>query len=83
MPISRQEFEEGRFDLSVPILQYMNVRSEEAFTSEEILEALFEIYGRRVTPAEVVIVLEDLVADGLVEMKQLAGMMLYAVIKGS
>ncbi len=79
MPISRQEFDDGRLDLSVPILQYLGARSEEAFTADEILFAIFEIYERRVTPAEVVVTLEDLVARGMLESKRLFGMTLYTI----
>ena len=79
MPISRQEFGDERLDLSVPILQYWGARSEEAFTAQEILDALSDIYERRATPAEVAVVLLDLVDASLLEMKQYAGMVLYAI----
>ena len=81
MPISRQEYDDGRLDLGVPIVQYMSARSEEAFTADEVLYALLEIYERRATPAEVVVSLEDLIAIGVLESKQRAGMVLYVIVK--
>jgi hypothetical protein len=84
VPISRQEFDDGRLDLSVPILQYLGARSDEAFTADEILYALLEIYERRATPAEVVVSLDDQVAKGVLESKQMIGMTLYTIsIKAS
>jgi len=60
MPISRQEFDDGRLDLSVPILQFLSLRNGEAFTADQVLDELLNYYGRRVTETEVVVVLEDL-----------------------
>ena len=54
MPISRQEFDDGRTNLNVPILQYLGVRRDEAFTADEILAALLDVYGRRAMIAEVI-----------------------------
>ncbi|MYC37069.1 MAG: hypothetical protein F4X66_09180 [Chloroflexi bacterium] len=73
MPISRQEFDDGRLDLSVPILQFLSLRNGEAFTADEVLDELLNYYGRRVTEAEVVVVLEDLVKADKLESKQIAG----------
>ena len=79
MPISRQEFDDGRLDFGVPLLQYLRARNDEAFTADEILYALLEIYERRVTPAEVVLMLEDLTDAGLVESKAVAGARVYTI----
>ena len=65
--------------MGVPILQYLGARSEEVFTADEILDALLYIYERRATPAEVVVVLGDLVDAKLLETKQFAGVVLYAI----
>ena len=81
MPISRQEFDEGRLDLSVPILQFLGLRNGEAFTADEILDELLNYYGRRVTETEVVVVLEDLVKADKLESKQFAGAEWY-IYKG-
>ena len=77
MPISRQEFDEGRLDLSVPILQFLSLRNGEAFTADEVLDELLNYYGRRVTETEVVVALEDLVKTDNLESKQFAGAVWY------
>ena len=77
MPISRQEFDEGRLDLSVPILQFLSLRNGEAFTADEVLDELLNYYGRRVTQTEVVVALEDLVKADRLESKQFAGAIWY------
>lgn len=81
MPISRQEFDDGRLDLSVPILQFLSLRNGEAFTADEVLDELLNYYGRRVTETEVVVVLEDLVKADKLESKQIAGAEWY-IYKG-
>lgn len=85
MPISRQEFDDGRLDLSVPILQFLSLRNGEAFTADEVLDELLNYYGRRhgrrVTETEVVVVLEDLVKADKLESKQFAGAVWY-ICKG-
>ena len=60
-------------------MQYLRARNDEAFTADEILYALLEIYERRVTPAEVVLMLEDLTDAGLVESKVVAGARVYTI----
>ena len=69
MPISRQEFDEGRLDLSVPIFQFLSLRNGEAFTADELIN----YYGRRVTQTEVVVALDDFVKSDRLESKQFAG----------
>ena len=81
MPISRQEFDDGRLDLGIPVVQYLSIRTEEAFTADEVLYALLEIYERRATIGEVVITLEDLVAAEVMEAKVIAGMSLYTIAR--
>ncbi len=76
MPVSRREFDDGHLSLSIPILQYLGVRSEEAFTADEVFEALIEIYGRRATPGDVIVTLEDLAGSGQVESKRVDGVWL-------
>ena len=79
MPISRQEFDDGRLNFGIPILQYLRARNDEAFTADEILYALLEVYERRATPAEVVVTLEDLVNSSLVESRVVAGVRVYTI----
>ena len=83
MPISRQEFDDGRLNFSVPVLQYLRARNDEAFNADEILYALLQVYERRVTPAEVVVTLEDLLDDGLIESKVVAGVRVYTIVIGN
>lgn len=78
MPISRQEFDAGRYDLSVPITDYLLVRREDAFRADEILEAMIQ-FGRAVTLAEVVQALESLVDRGEVQSKEIAGSRWYTI----
>ena len=80
MPISRGEFEEGRTDLSVPVLQYLNVRRDEAFTVEEIHSALSDVYERRATVAEVSSMLRVLVNGSRIETKEVSGTQMYTII---
>ncbi len=79
MPISRQEYDDERLNFGVPILQYLKARNDEAFTADEILYALLEVYERRVTPAEVVLTLEDLVDANLIESKFMVGIRVYTI----
>ena len=77
MPISREEFDARRLDLGVPILQFLALRSGEAFPADEVLDELINYYGRRATQAEVVVVLDDLVQAGRLESEQFAGVVWY------
>ena len=65
----------------VPIMEYLEVRNEEAFTYDEVLDALIEVYGRQATPAEVVLALEDLVSAGRLESKQISGVWRYTLAR--
>lgn len=65
------------------MLQYLRARNDEAFTADEILYALLQVYERRATPAEVVVTLEDLLDDGLIESKVVAGVRVYTIVIGS
>ena len=80
MPISRGEFEDGRTDLGVPILQYLSARSNEAFTPGEILYALTTVYERRATITEVSSILRTLVNSGNIETKEVSGTQMYTII---
>ena len=80
MPISREEFEDGRTNLSVPILQYLNTRRYEAFTADEVLYALATVYERRATVLEVSGILRTLVNSGNIETKEVSGSRMYTII---
>ena len=81
MPISRQEFDDGRTNLNVPILQYLGVRRDEAFTADEILAALLDVYGRRAMIAEVINFLRNLADAGRIETREIAGTLINIIIK--
>jgi hypothetical protein len=78
VPISRQEFEDGRIDLAVPVVDYLRVRREDAFTAQEILDEMI-IFGRRCTLAEIIQSLERLVTQEIVLRKVLAGIPRYII----
>ena len=80
MPISREEFEDGRVNLNVPILQYLNARRDEAFTADEVLSALTAVYERRATITEVSGILRTLVNSGDIETKEVSGSRMYTII---
>ena len=79
MPISRQEFDDGRTNMEIPIMQYLGVRRDEAFTADEILTALLDVYGRRTTIAEVINSLRNLVDAGQIESREIAGAPMYII----
>lgn len=80
MPISRQECDEGRPNIDIPLMQYLDVRQDEAFSAEEILMALIDVYGRRTTIAEVAQSLRKLVNAGRLESKEMAGHQMYTIM---
>ncbi len=80
MPISREEFEAGKLDLTVPIRQLLEANPEFAFSAEEIVVRLSEIADRNATVLEVAQQLDDLVQGGVVDSKELGGQMRYIII---
>ena len=79
MPISRREFDEGRFDLTVPILEYLNVRRDDAFAAEEILTQLTGIFDRQATITEVNQALDGMVQRGMVESREIGMSRWYTI----
>ena len=79
MPISRQEFEDGRINLGIPVTEYLSVWRENAFTAQEDLDSMIQ-FGRRCTLAEVVQALERLVAQEIVQRKEFAGVPRYIIM---
>ncbi len=78
MPVSREEYDRGRIDLTVPLADYLSLRRDDAFTAAELLEQLIQ-YGRAATITEVVQALGVLVAQGRVDTKELAGIPRYII----
>ena len=78
MPVSREEYDRGHIDLTVPIADYLDLRREDAFTAAELLEQIIQ-YGRAATIMEVIQALRVLVAHGRVDTKELAGIPRYII----
>ena len=64
MPLSREEFEAGLIDLTIPIRQVLENRPDLSFSSEEIRELLLQSQSRNATYEQVVLALEQLVSEG-------------------
>ena len=71
MPISRQELEEGEFDLTFPIDRILADRPELGFSATEIRQLLRDIDGRDVIVAEVEVALQILVQRDRVQMNEI------------
>ena len=80
MPVSREEFDEGRVNLRVQVLQYLNARRDEAFTADEVLYALTTVYERRATIIEVTVILRALVNGSHLETKEVSGAQMYTIV---
>ena len=78
MPVSREEYDRGRVDLTVPIADYLDMRRDDAFTAAELLEQLTQ-WGRAATITDVIQALRALVAQGRVDTKELAGIPRYLI----
>ena len=79
MPISRGEFEAGRLNLAVPILQILEGNVDFAFTAREIANRLADIVERNATEAEVARELDELEQAGTVETQELGGQRWYII----
>lgn len=81
MPISREEFEQGSIDLSLPVAQILRSRPDLAFTAEELQAMLTETVARIATLEEVELALHSLISQSLVEVKELEGRRWYTLIE--
>ena len=81
VPISGQEFEEGRINLSHPIRELLANFSGTAFTPEEVQQLLFATNGRNAKLEGIERALEGLVSGGRVQRKEIAGRRWYTVIR--
>lgn len=81
MPISRQELEEGEFDLTFPIVRLLADRPELGFSATEIRQLLREIDGRDVIVAEVERALQILVQRDRVQLNEMDGQRWYTVVQ--
>ena len=83
MPISREEFESGRLDLTVPIRQFLEVNPELAFSAEDVVDRLAEIVGRNATESEIIRQLDTLVRVGKVLAKDFGSRRWYIISTGT
>jgi hypothetical protein len=70
MPISREEFERGSFDLGLPIARLLESLSDSAYTVEEIRDLLAGALERDAPLEAVEEALERLVLQGHAERKE-------------
>ncbi len=73
MPISRQEFNERRIDLTFPITDMLVARPDLAFTVEDVRNYLAENSGRDESLDDVELALEALIANGTAEKAVIGG----------
>lgn len=71
MPISRNEFDQGRIDLALAIAHSLATSAHLAFTVEEVSLLLLDTEAREVTPDVVKEVLESLASEGQVRARRL------------
>ncbi len=81
MPISRDEFDQGRIDLALPITHLLATSPHLAFTVEEVRLLLLDTVAREVAPDEVQEVLESLASGGQVQAKEIEGRWWYTYYK--
>lgn len=81
MPLSGQEFEEGRINLSHPIRELLAYFSGTAFTLEEVQRLLIATNDRNAELEDTERALESLVGEARVQRKEIAGRRWYTVIR--
>ena len=80
MPISREELEHGRIDLTFPIRRVLVDHSDLGFSVAEIQQLLAETEGRNTEFAEVEAALETLALRGQVQMREMEGQRWYTIV---
>ena len=81
MPISREEFDAGHLDLSLPIRRLLQGSSETAFTLEEVQELFERATGRTVSLDQETQALDRLVAQEQMERTEIDGEPYYVIIR--
>ena len=81
MPISREELEEGRIDLTVPIVGILASRPDLGFSAYEIQQLLAETDGRNAPLVEVEEALQVLVQRNRVQMGEIDDQRWYTVVQ--
>ena len=77
MPLSQEEFDLGRSDLTVPIADFLRGFPDQAFTAEEIRLTLVQSGGRDATEIDIEQALEVLVQQARVRAKEIDGLRWY------
>ncbi len=83
MPISREELEEGRIDLTFPIVRILTGDPDLGFNSQELQQLLADIDGRDAPIAEVERALEILVEPNRVQMREMEDQRWYTAVQRS
>ena len=81
MPLSQEEFELGRSDLTVPLANLLRGFADQAFTAEEVRQLLVDIEGRQAAIEDIVQALEALVAQQRVRKNEIEGQQWYNMRK--
>ena len=81
MPISRQELEEGRIDLTIPIVRILTGRPDLGFNAQEIQQLLVETDARNVPLVEVERALGILVQRNRVQTSELNEQRWYTLVQ--
>ena len=81
MPISREELEEGRIDLTIPIVRILASRPDLGFNAQEIQQPLVETDGRNAPLVEVERALGILVQGNRVQTRELKDQRWYTLVQ--
>ena len=81
MPISREELEQGRIDLTLPIMKILAGRPDLGFSPDEVQQLLVETEGRDAALAEVEKSLETLVLRERVQVREMEGRRWYTIVQ--
>lgn len=79
MPVSRSEFESGKFELNGLLAEFLHSNADYAYTAEELVQKLAS-GNVNVTVEEVRNALELLAGRGRVERKTISGMVYYGIL---
>ena len=79
MSISREEFEAGRIDLSLPIRSILENNAHIAFNAERVQQLLVQMQGRSASVDDVVRALDGLVVAEVVEAREIEGERWYTI----
>ena len=77
MPLSQEEFDLGRSDLTVPIVDLLRESPSQAFTAEEIRQLLAQSVERDATVKDIEEALDTLVRQARVRTKEIDGIRWY------